>query len=87
MFPWNNFVSGGALGNFPLVFLLDNIETSRYIQLQVIREFGLPDEISDEIFQQKPDLIEDSDSATSSKHSTLNKVSFIVLKLILFDYL
>jgi len=56
----------------------DNIEISRYIQLQVIREFGLPDEISDEIFQQKPDLIEDSDSATSSKHSTLNKVGYLL---------
>ena len=54
-------------------YFSDHCEISEQIQLQVVREFGLPDEIALEIFQQRPDLIEDSGS-NSSKHSTLTKV-------------
>ena len=62
------------------MFCLDNIEISREIQLRVVREFGLPDDVSDEIFKQVPDLIEDSGSSSnSSKQSTLSKVRTVKL--------
>lgn len=58
-----------------LSLLPDSREISEEVQLRVVREFGYPDEIVSKIFQQVPDLIEDSEnSSNSSKHSTLSKV-------------
>ena len=59
--------------------LSDNCEIGEEMKLRVVREFGLPDELSTIIFKQNPDLIEFDSSSGSSKQSTLSKVCTLIL--------
>ena len=65
-----------------ILFAGDSQIVNSEVQKRVMREFGFPDSLACEIFRHAPDLIEDSSSSSgSSRHSTLNKVGFIIFSL------